>query len=152
MAARLKVFVTSDGLNDYVVATTSKSKALAAWGSHQDLFKSGLADETDDASLLKAATAQPGQVLKRPARSRAALEQLKPIKPTKTKPSGPTKTQLRKLADLEGRLSAADKAAAAELAELDARRAALEAKHARARAKLAADLAAARDLVERAQA
>ena len=45
MAARLKVFVTSDGLTDFVVATTSKPKALAAWGSHQDLFKTGLAHE-----------------------------------------------------------------------------------------------------------
>ena len=30
MAAKLKVFVTSDGLTDYVVAVSSKAKALAA--------------------------------------------------------------------------------------------------------------------------
>ncbi|HEX7885706.1 MAG TPA: hypothetical protein VF474_06990 [Phenylobacterium sp.] len=41
MAARPKVFVTSDGLTDYVVATTSRPKALEA----QDLFKTGLAYE-----------------------------------------------------------------------------------------------------------
>ena len=32
MAPRLKVFFTSDGLTDYVVAVSSKAKALAAWG------------------------------------------------------------------------------------------------------------------------
>ena len=52
MAARLKTFVTSDGLTDYVVATTSRPKALEAWGSHQDLFKTGLARETDDKENL----------------------------------------------------------------------------------------------------
>ena len=30
MAARLKVFQTSDGLTDYAVATTSRAKALEA--------------------------------------------------------------------------------------------------------------------------
>ena len=60
MAARLKVFVTSDGLTDYVVAASSRPKALAAWGSHQDLFQTGLAYQTDDADLVAAALAQPG--------------------------------------------------------------------------------------------
>ncbi|MDB5475835.1 MAG: hypothetical protein JWP49_1346 [Phenylobacterium sp.] len=74
MAPRLKVFTTSDGLTDYVVAASSKPKALAAWGSHQDLFKTGLAHETDDPELVKAATAKPGEVLRRPAEARAALD------------------------------------------------------------------------------
>ena len=47
MAARLKVFVTSDGLTDYIVAASSRPKALAAWGVNQDLFKAGAARETD---------------------------------------------------------------------------------------------------------
>ncbi|WP_296598244.1 hypothetical protein [Phenylobacterium sp.] len=152
MAGRLKVFVTSDGLTDYIVATTSRPKALEAWGSHQDLFKTGLAHEADDADLVKAATAQPGEVLRRPAGSRATLERLKSSKPENAKPAGPTKAQLRKVAELEARLDAADKAAAAELAALDARRAAAEAKHAQARAKMIASLAAAREAVERARA
>ena len=144
MAARLKVFVTSDGLTDYVVATSSKPKALAAWGSHQDLFKTGLAHETDDAALVKAATAQPGEVLRRAAGSRATLEKMKPAKVAKPKPPGPSKAALKKVADAEAKLAAADAAHARELAELDARRAALEAKHAKARAKLETALAGAR--------
>src|SRR6185312_668193 len=98
MAARLKVFVTSDGLTDYVVATTSKTKALAAWGSHQDLFKTGLAHETDDPALVKAATAQPGEVLRRPAGARGELAKLKPAKAAKRaeQPAGPSKAALKK--------------------------------------------------------
>jgi len=144
MAARLKVFVTSDGLTDHVVAASSKPKALAAWGSHQDLFKTGLAHETDDTAMVKAATAQPGEVLRRAAGSRATLAKMKPAKAAKPKPAGPTKAALKKVADAEAKLAAADAAHARELAELDARRAALEARHAKVREKLAAALAAAR--------
>ncbi|WP_068878623.1 MULTISPECIES: hypothetical protein [unclassified Phenylobacterium] len=136
MAARLKVFVTSDGLTDYVVATTSRPKALEAWGSHQDLFKTGLAHETDEAALVKAATAQPGQVLRRAAGSRATLEKLKPAKPPK--PAGPSKAALKKVADLEAKLAEADEAYAREVADLEAR-------HAKTRARLEASLAKARE-------
>lgn len=139
MAARLKVFVTSDGLTDYVVATTSRPKALEAWGSHQDLFKTGLARETEDPALVKAATAQPGQVLRRVAGSRATLEKLKPAKaPKPAKPAGPSKAALKKVADLEAQLSEADAAFAREIA-------ALEARQAKARAHLEASLAKARE-------
>ncbi len=139
MAARLKVFVTSDGLTDYVVATTSRPKALEAWGSHQDLFKTGLARETDDAGLVRAATAQPGQVLRRAAGSRATLEKLKPAKaPKPAKPAGPSKAALKKVADLEAQLAEADAAFAREAA-------ALEARHVKARTRLEASLAKARE-------
>jgi hypothetical protein len=136
MAPRLKVFVTSDGLTDFVVAASSKPKALAAWGSHQDLFKTGLARETDDAELVKAATAQPGEVLRRPAGTRGELARLKPAKAPRAKPPAPSKAALRKVAELEKRLAVseagferAEKALQErrarldeELAELDRRR------------------------------
>ena len=144
MAARLKVFVTTDGLTDYIVAATSKPKALEAWGSHQDLFKTGLAHQTEDAKLVEAATAQPGEVLRRPAGSRATLESLKPVRRKSERPTGPTKTQLRRLADAEARLAAADAAHADALAALDAKRVELEDRHAKSRAKLEAAVSAAR--------
>src|SRR5678815_757140 len=103
MAAKLKVFVTSDGLTDYVVAVSSKAKALAAWGVRQDVFKEGAAHETDDRELVKAATAKPGEVLRRPAGTRDQLAKLKPAKPAK--PAGPTKAQLKKIAELEKQLA-----------------------------------------------
>jgi hypothetical protein len=144
MAARLKVFVTSDGLTDYVVAASSRPKALAAWGAHQDLFKTGLAHETDDPEVARAAQAQPGEVLRRPAGSRAALAKLKPARKEKPKPAGPTKAQLKKVADLEARIAAADAAHAEALAALERKRQDLEARHAAERERLEAALSAAR--------
>jgi hypothetical protein len=149
MAARLKVFTTSDGLTDYVVAASSKPKALAAWGSHQDLFKTGLAHETDDPQLVKAATAKPGEVLRRPAGARGELAKLKA--PKAPKPTGPSKAALKKIADLETKLAELDAEYAAAQAKLQTQRAALDAKaealdadHAARRGKLESALSAAR--------
>ena len=150
MAPRLKVFVTSDGLTDYVVAASSKPKALAAWGSHQDLFKTGLAHETDDPALVKAATAQPGEVLRRPAGGRGELDKLK-VPKAKPKPAGPSKAQLKKIADLEKTLAELDADHEKALGKLEQQRAALDRKaqalteqHASQREKLEAALRAAR--------
>jgi hypothetical protein len=150
MAARLKVFVTSDGLTDYVVAVSSRAKALAAWGVRQDVFKEGQAHETDDPALVKAAMAQPGEVLRKPASARATLVKLKPAKAAK--PAGPTKPQLRKVADLAAKLADLDAAheralagIEAERAALDRRRKTLDERHAAQRAKLQASLKAARE-------
>ena len=154
MAPRLKVFITSDGLTDYVVAASSKPKALEAWGSHQDLFKTGLAHETDDPGLVEAATAQPGEVLRRPASSRDVLAKLKPPKRLKSgkparparpeKPAGPSKAALKKVADLEAKLADEDAAYEAALADLEARKEAVDARHEKARARLEDALSAAR--------
>ena len=126
MAAKLKVFVTSDGLADYVVAVSSRPKALAAWGAHQDLFANGAARETDDPELMKAALAKPGEVLRRPAKSHGLPAAL----PKATKPKGPSKAALRKVQAAEARLAdlkAEHQDAGAELAE---QRAALDAREA----------------------
>jgi hypothetical protein len=152
MPPRLKVFVTSDGLTDYVVATSSRPKALAAWGVRQDLFKEGQARETDDAALVAEATARPGEVLRRPAGTRGELARLKPARaPAKAKPKAPSKAALKKVADLEQRLAALDAehdAAKAglerERADLERRAEVLEADHAARRQKLETALSAAR--------
>ena len=150
MAARLKVFVTSDGLTDYVVATTSKVKALAAWGSHQDLFKTGLAHETDDPELVKAATAKPDEVLRKPAGSRAELTKLTPAR--REKPKGPTPAQRKRVADLEKRLGDLDRDYVRAVDRLEQQRAAVERELAAAkdrhhdrRHKLEAQLSSARE-------
>jgi hypothetical protein len=149
MSPRLKVFVTSDGLTDYIVAASSKPKALAAWGVRQDVFKEGQAHETDDPALVKAALAQPGEVLRRSAGAKGKLAKLTPAKPTK--PAGPSKAQLRKVADLEARLAGlqAEHARAAgklagERERLDRRIAALEKAQTKEREGLEARLSAAR--------
>jgi hypothetical protein len=126
MAARLKVFVTSDGFTDYVVAASSRPKALAAWGVRQDLFKEGQAHETDDPKLADEARARPGEVLRRPAGSREALARAKPVK--KPKPKAPSQAALKRVAALEAKLKALDEEAAGLEDELARQVAALEAK------------------------
>lgn len=142
MAPRLKVFVTSDGLTDYVVAVSSKAKALAAWGVRQDLFKEGAAHEADDPALVKAALAQPGEVLRKPAGTRGTLARMKPAR--RAEPAGPSKVERKKVAGLEKKLEALDAAHEKALGRIEARRAALD-REARA---LDVDHAAARDRVE----
>ena len=93
--------------------------------------------------LTKAATAQPGEVLRRAAGSRAALAKLKPAKAA-AKPKGPSKAALKKIAELETRLEAVDAARERDLAALETQREALVARHAKARARLEAQLTAAR--------
>jgi hypothetical protein len=141
--------VTSDGITDYVVATSSRAKALDAWGVRQDLFKDGTARETDDPALVKAASAQPGEVLRRQTGARVSLAKLKPAQPAK--PAAPSKAQLKRVADLEARLDGldAEQAAArarlaAERAALDRRQASLDARQRAERRTLEARLAAAR--------
>ena len=142
MAPRLKVFVTSDGLTDYVVAASSRAKALSAWGVRQDVFKEGAAHQTDDPALVKAATARPGEVLRRPARTRGELAKLKPAK--KAAPAGPTKAQLRRIAELETKLAALNAAHEAAMAALERQAGQARARHEAQRAKAEAALEAAR--------
>lgn len=65
MAPRLKLFEWSDGFHVFTVAASSRPKALAAWGSSQDLFATGLAKEVVDSPDAEVATASPGTVIER---------------------------------------------------------------------------------------
>lgn len=126
MAAKLKVFVTSDGLADYVVAASSRPKALAAWEAHQDLFANGAAHETDDPELVKAALAKPGEVLRRPAKSHVLPAAL----PKTSKPKGPSKASLQRVEAAQTRLSGLEAAHEDAVARLAAERAGLDAREA----------------------
>lgn len=68
---RLKVFCTTSGFYDQVVAVPNRPAALKAWGAKTDLFSLGAAEEVTDTKVKKKALAQPGEVirLKRTARS-----------------------------------------------------------------------------------
>jgi len=78
MAIR-KVYRAHLGFYDTVVAAHSQQSALAAWGSGQDLFRSGIAKPTNDPTAVKAALAKPGIVLKRPAGSNIAFSEHPPL-------------------------------------------------------------------------
>jgi hypothetical protein len=66
MPRTLKTFVTSVGFFDLAVATPSMKAALDAWGFRHNAFQQGFASETGDTKIIKAATARPGVVLRRP--------------------------------------------------------------------------------------
>ena len=123
MPPRLKVFVTSDGLTDYVVAVSSRPKALAAWGVRQDLFKEGRAEETHDAALVEAALAKPGEVI---AKGRdGALRTLKAARAPKPT-SKPTAARSRRVEKLAAELDALEAAFARRQADLKSERERLE--------------------------
>ena len=121
--AKLKVFAWSNGLKTYAVATTSRAKALSAWGIHQDLFADGTAREIDEPALVKAAAAQPGVVVEQ-AVSGGAAKAIAAIKPP-PKAKGPTAAQKR-AAELKAKLAALDDEHAQAIRDIDRRRAALD--------------------------
>ncbi|MDG2520631.1 hypothetical protein P7B02_03675 [Caulobacter segnis] len=131
--ARLKTFVTSDGLTDYIVAATSRPKALAAWDVHQDLFKSGAARETDEPELVKAAARTPGQVVERPAGGRRGPVRIPKVRAStkNAKAQSAARRQIKsltdKLAALEARTQAAREDIARRRDDLDAEAQTLEA-------------------------
>jgi hypothetical protein len=64
-APKLKVFTTSIGFHDALVAAPSRAAALRAWGSDHDLFARGAAFEVTDPDLMKEPLAAPGAVIRR---------------------------------------------------------------------------------------
>lgn len=147
MAPRLKVFTWSDGFHAFSVATSSRPKALEAWGSKQDLFATGLASELSGGPDYEAALASPGEVVER-----GLTIDVGKISKAKTKTSaGPSKARREKVATLETALEALDGDHQAASAELDAKqqalneqRAALDADHDKQRKRMVADLKKAR--------
>lgn len=61
---RLKVFRTTSGIHDHVVAAPSRPAALKAWGARTDLFSMGVASEVTDAKVKKKALEHPGEVIR----------------------------------------------------------------------------------------
>lgn len=156
--AKLKVFSWSNGFHRFTVATTSRPKALAAWGLSQDIFKTGLAAEVPDSPDAPAALAAPGEVVQRgeavdvgqigrPSRRVTT----KPRVVTPPEPRGPSAADRERVATLARDLDALDAGHDAAMADLEARRQALEteaaslrATHRKTRAQLARRLDAAR--------
>jgi hypothetical protein len=151
MATRLKVFCWSDGLHVYTVATSSRAKALAAWGFNRDLFKDGEAAEIKAGPDHDRALASPGVTIKRGLGASASeVEPLKTPKP-KRKPPQPSKADIARVDRLEGELVALTNDRDAKAAAIERQRQALTKKDAQiaamfeaARARLDGKLKAAR--------
>lgn len=123
MAARLKVFTWSDGFHAYTVAASSRPKALEAWGSGQDLFASGLAQQITEGPDFDAAMALPGEVIQRGE----AINVGKTATSGKSKrKTGPSAAQRRKIEDLKREIEEVDRLHEVALAEIDGQIAALQ--------------------------
>ena len=147
MAAKLKVFTWSDGFHAFTVATTSRPKALEAWGSKQDLFATGLASQLTGGPDYEAALASPGEVIERGL----TIDVGKIGKAKPAKPPGPSSAKAAKIEKLKTALADLDERRQAEMADFEERQAALnqarqeaEATYEADRKSLAADLKKAR--------
>ena len=134
MAVKLKVFCATNGLTRSLVAVSSKAKALEAWGTKQDLFKEGLAEEVTDPAQMEAALARPGEVVTQSAldagalrAALAAMPALKTGKPAKPEAKrGPSREALERVAKFERKLTENDTREREALADIARRRAALD--------------------------
>lgn len=108
MAPRLKLFEWSDGFHRFTVAAASRPKALAAWGTRQDIFASGLAREAPDAEDAEAARARPGEVIERRLTVDISKAGHRASRPRARK--GGTPAQLRRAQSLADELEALDQA------------------------------------------
>jgi len=125
MAKALKVFCYSDGFHAWTVATSSRAKALAAWGVKRDLFKDGSAKEISEGEDREAALAAPGELIERGLS--VDIGKVEKTKAPKAKAKrGPSAKDVARVEALEVELAALDEAQAGEVEALEDRRAALE--------------------------
>lgn len=75
MPRKLKTYTTSIGFFDLAIAAPSMKAALEAWGSRQNLFHQGLAEETNDPDIMAATLQKPGVVLRRAVGTNAAFQE-----------------------------------------------------------------------------
>ena len=120
MAGKLKVFTWSDGFHAFTVATSSRPKALEAWGSKQDLFATGLASQLSGGPDYEAALASPGEVIERGL----AIDVGKIGKAEPANPRTPFKAKAAKIEKLQAALAELDERRHTVMADFDEQRAA----------------------------
>ena len=121
MAGQLKVFTWSDGFHAFTVATSSRPKALEAWGSKQDLFATSLASQLSGGPDYEAALASPGEVVERGL----AIDVGKIGKAKPVKPRGPSKAKAAKIEKLQATLADLDERHHAVMADFEEQQATL---------------------------
>ncbi len=73
--AKHKVFTANLGFYEVAVAARSQKMALAHWGVKRDLFREGLAKETNDPKAVEAAMRKAGMVVRRPIGTTGPFEE-----------------------------------------------------------------------------
>ena len=134
---RLKVFCTTSGFHDSVVAAPSRPAALKAWGAKTDLFSMGAARQVTDRKIVEKALARPGEVI-RLSRSGGSEEADSPKRRRKAASRPPRRAKLNsaeeKLASLRAKQDKAMTAIERQNAALEKKRGLLASRQAKARA------------------
>lgn len=73
--AAIKVYTANLGFYEVAVAARSQKIALAHWGAKRDLFREGIAKETNDPRASEAAMRKIGMVVRRPIGSNGPFEE-----------------------------------------------------------------------------
>lgn len=100
---RLKVFCTTSGFYDHVVAVPSRPAALKAWGAKTDLFSMGVARQVKDPKIEKKALERPGEVIRL---KRSGEEAPAPKQRSKRKAKPPSRASLTAAEEKLEKLSA----------------------------------------------
>ena len=152
---RLKVFCTTSGFHDSIVAAPSKPAALKAWGAKTDLFSMGAARLVTDSKIARKALERPGEVI-RLKRSGGGEEGEAPRKkkaqPRKPPSRAKLKTAEDKLAKLKAEQSKELDAIEREMRAIQRKRDQLAARHSKARKAAKERLGEAREEYEAALA
>lgn len=133
---KLKVFCTTSGFYDHIVAAPSRPAALKAWGARTDLFSMGVAMQVTDPKVQEKALERPGEVirLKRSGGKAEAVPVKRRQKSTGTKPSRARLSAAEKrLSALEEKQAREQERIEAEIEKLQRKRADMEKHHSKAR-------------------
>lgn len=133
---RLKVFCTTSGFYDHVVAAPSRPAALKAWGAKTDLFSMGVAKQVTDPKIEKKALERPGEVIRL---KRSGEEAPAPKRKPKRKAKPPSRAKLEaaeeKLEKLDRKQAKERDPVERELKAMQKKLDQLDQRHAKARAE-----------------
>jgi len=153
--AKLKVFCTTSGFHDSIVAAPSRPAALKAWGAKTDLFSMGAARLVTDPKVAKRALDRPGVVIQL-KRDRGGEEAPAPKAKRKRTTKPPDRAKLhaaeQRLAALEEKQSKELDAIERELKSLEKMHDDLAARHSKAHAAAELKVEQAREVYEAALA
>jgi chromosome segregation ATPase len=151
---KLKVFCTTSGFHDSIVAAPSKPAALKAWGAKTDLFSMGAARLVTDPKIAEKALDRPGEVIRLKRSGGGEVVATPKRKPKASKP--PSRARLKaaeeKLTELEAKQGKELDKVERELKALEKKRDQLAARHSKARSAAERKAEQARDDYEAALA
>lgn len=134
ITSRTKVYITRIGVRDWLVAVDSQKAALKAWDVHRNLFSTGEARVTTDATHVALAmktpglpVAAPGQVVVPEEKGRGSnVVRLATARLAKPEPSKVKQRDTSKLDAAEQELRTFEREAARERGEIEKRKRTIE--------------------------